>query len=194
MKKKILLASIFLLVPFALIFSCVIGVFLSGQEHRINARTKQIISAINGGNRDALKSLFSKKALDEADDIDSKIDYVFEIMQGEIDSWKVESRGSIKSIRYGKKSWMIRFSITISTAKEDYVIFVIDYNVDTMNSDNQGVYMLEFSKSSYSGEWNYWQNRMCAGISIIDRGETPKSKHSEINAMNAEVIGTGAFQ
>lgn len=129
---------------------------------------EQIISAIKDKDKETLKLLFSEQALDEAIDFDSEIDSLFDFIQGDIDSWERDGLGSDESIDYGKKSLMIRFAITINTDKDDYVLFVIDYNVDTKNPDNQGVYMLEVSKSSYSGEWESWQKRMHAGISIVE--------------------------
>lgn len=33
---------------------------------------------------------------------------------------------------------MIRFDFDIKTDKDDYGLFVIDYNVDTINPDNEG--------------------------------------------------------
>nr|WP_278309018.1 DUF5104 domain-containing protein [Papillibacter cinnamivorans] len=80
-----------------------------------------------------------------------------------MDSWS--SDGSIQN---GNKSLMIRPGFKVKTNEEEYSFFVIDYNVDTIDPDNEGVYMLEVSKTSYSGEWGSWQDRMRAGIFIVE--------------------------
>ena len=169
MKKKII-PILLIIASVLLLSSCdrIKGNIFMSEEKRADIRMEQIISAIKEKDRDSLKSLFSKKALAEADSIDGGMDCLFDWLQGDIVSWKREGLSSDKSIEQGKQSLMIRFSILINTNKDDFVIFVIDYNTDTINPDNEGVYMLETSKASYSGEWDFWQNRMCAGISVIE--------------------------
>jgi len=112
--------------------------------------------------------LFSDKVIEESDDFDGEITVLFDFIHGDIVSWEREGWASDESIEHGKKSLMIRFAINVNTDKEGYRFFVIDYNTDTINPDNEGVYMLEVSKSSYDGEWDSWQNRMRAGISIVE--------------------------
>ena len=63
---------------------------------------------------------------------------------------------------------MIRFGFDVVTDVDTYSFFIIDYNVDTISPENEGVYMLEVHKSSYNGEWESWQKRMRAGISIVE--------------------------
>jgi len=133
---------------------------------RSDARMDQIISALKDRDSAALKSLFSEKALDETNDIDSEIIRLFDFFQGEIESWEKDGWASSESVRYGKKSLMIRFEFDIKTDIDAYTFFVMDYNTDTINRSNEGVFMLEVSKSSYSGEWKGWQERMRAGIAI----------------------------
>lgn len=163
MSKRTVL-TLLALVNLLLFSSCV---FMS-EHKRADSRMEQIISAIKNKDSEALTSLFSKQALDGAVDINDETEYLFNFIQGDISSWKRDGFASDKSIDYGKSSLMIRFTITINTDKDDYEIYVIDYNKDTLNPDNEGVYMLEVSKSSYNGEWDYWQNRMRAGISIVE--------------------------
>jgi hypothetical protein len=54
----------------------------------------------------------------------------------------------------------------LKTDKDVYEFFVIDYNVDTINTDNQGVYMLELINNYGERELESWQDRMRAGIYI----------------------------
>lgn len=140
------------------------GITMS-EEKRADARMEQIISAIKEKDKEALKSLFSKKALDEANDFESDVDYLFKFLQGNIDTWERDGIAGSESIDHGKKSLMIRFAINVKTDKDVYRFFVIDYNTDTINPDNEGVYMLEVRLAD-SPNTGSWQERMRAGIYI----------------------------
>jgi len=159
--KRILISII--LIVLMLLSSC--RVFISN-DLRADARMEQIISAIKGNDKVALKTLFSKKALDEAVDIDSEIDFLFDFIQGDIVSWERDGWASDGKIDHGKRFLMIRFRINIKTDKEEYRFFVMDYNMDTINPDNEGMYMLEVCRASYEGIYLGWQERMRGGIDI----------------------------
>jgi hypothetical protein len=139
---------------------------IGSEEKQADARMEQIISAIKNKDRESLKSLFSKKALGETDDFEGGVDSLFNFIQGDIESWKRDGFASDESMEYGKRSWMIRFGFTVKTDKDVYQFFVIDYNVDTINTDNQGVYMLELIDNYGERELESWQDRMRAGIYI----------------------------
>ena len=140
------------------------GIVIS-EEKRADDRMEQIISAIKEKDGDALKSLFSKKALDEANDFESDVDYLFEIFQSDINTYARDGWASDGAIEYGKKTLMIRFTINVNTDKEVYRLYVIDYNTDTTNPDNEGVFMLELRLPD-SPNTGPWQGRMRAGIYI----------------------------
>ena len=140
------------------------GIFMSDRK-LADARMEQMISAIKEKDGEALKALFSKKALGEVVDFDTDVEYLFEFLQGEIESWERDGASTDESIRSGKRSLMIRFAINVNTDREVYRFFVIDYSTDTINPDNEGVYMLEvkFPDGPNTGSW---QERMRAGIYI----------------------------
>jgi len=163
MSKK--LKILFLLMGLLLLSSCDEegGGITMSEEKRADARIEQIISAIKEKDSDALKSLFSKKALDEANDFESDIDYLFEFLQGTISTWERDGIAGSESINNGKKSSMLRFAINVKTDKEVYRFFVIDYDTDTINPDNKGVYMLEVRLAD-SPNTGSWQERMRAGL------------------------------
>lgn len=171
MSKKIILVLL-ILVSLLLFSSCdeigggsEVGIIVS-EEKQADARIEQIISAIKDKDRESLKSLFSKKALDEANDFENDVDYLFELLQGDVDTWERDGWSSGESIENGKKSLMIRFSFDVKTDKDTYHFFVIDYNTDTINPDNQGVYMLELIKFTDEKDLESWQDRMRAGVYI----------------------------
>jgi hypothetical protein len=141
------------------------GIHVS-EDKKADVLMEQIISAIKDEDSETIKSLFSKKAIDEANDFDNGITDLFDFIQGNIDAWERDGWSSDESIEYGKKSLMIRFSIIVNTDKEDYMLFVIDYNSDTIDPDNEGVYMLEIIKLADRKNLESWQDRMRAGIYI----------------------------
>ena len=171
MSKKLIL-MILVLVSLLLFSSCDEiwgnsggGIFVSDEE-QADARMEQIISAIKAYDKEALKSLFSKKAIDEANDFEDGVDYLFELLQGDINTYERDGFSGDGLIEYGKKSLMIRFAFNVKTDEDLYKFFVIDYNTDTINSDNQGVYMLELIKFTDEKDLKSWQDRMRAGIYI----------------------------
>lgn len=136
------------------------------EDKRADARMEQIVLAIKDKDSEALKSLFSKKALDETDVFVGGADSLLNFIQGDIESWERDGFASDESMNSGKRSWMIRFGFTVKTDKDVYQLFIIDYNVDTINPDNQGVYMLELIDNYGERELESWQDRMRAGIYI----------------------------
>jgi len=164
MCKKVTVLLLLLVV--LLLSSCdKIGGIYVDDDKKADARMEQIISAIKEKDSDALKSLFSERALGEADDFETDIEYLFKILQGDIDSWERDGLSSEESIRYGKKTLMIRFAFDIKTDKDLYLCYLIDYITDTINPDNEGVYMLELRLPG-SPNTGAWQERMRAGLYI----------------------------
>jgi hypothetical protein len=91
---------------------------------------------------------------------------LFELIQGEIDSWeKDDGWASDGSIEYGKRSDMFRYGFDLIKDNETYLFFIIDYSTDTINPDNEGVYMLELRLPG-SPNTGSWQERMRPGIYI----------------------------
>jgi hypothetical protein len=142
------------------------GRIIGSEEKQADARIEQIISAIKDKDRESLKSLFSKEALDKANSFENDVDYLFKLLQGNVETWERDGWSSDESIKDGKKSLMIRFSFDVKTDKDIYHFFVIDYNKDTINPDNQGIYMLELIKFTDEKDLEPWQDRMRAGLNI----------------------------
>ncbi len=135
-------------------------------DSKTDARMEQIIDAIKNKDTEMLKSLFSQKALAEADDFDSEADSLFGIIQGNVESGERDGISSDITIEHGKKTVMARFGLDIKTDKDTYHFYVIDYITDTIDPDNEGVYMLELIEYTDQSDLQAWQNRMRAGIYI----------------------------
>jgi len=163
MKKIVIL--LLTLVSLISLSSC-FGMRTTSEGKRADERIEHMVSAIKDKDKEALKSLFSKKAIEEAEDFDSDAEYLFELIQGNIESWERDGWSSDERIDHGKKMMMIRYAFNLVTDEDTYRVFVIDYNIDTISPDNEGVYMLELIKFTDRSDLGPWQERMRAGIYI----------------------------
>lgn len=167
MNRKI--AIVFLLVFTMILSSCSLGggrMFFDNDDKIANKRLEQVIEAIKNQDRDALKAMFSKNALAEADDFDEHIDYLFEFFQGEVESCD-DGGGPIvdEDTEYGKKTKEVKSFFDVITDKQKYVFFLLDYPVDTINPDNVGLYTLRVIKAEdEKAQLTYWQDMKIPGI------------------------------
>jgi hypothetical protein len=163
--KKIVL--LILLTNSFMLTSCLYrgGPVYVGEERAAKKRIKEILAAIENKDKEAMKALFSKKALAEVNDFDEGVDYLFDFFQGDVQSWEIDAWSSGESIERGKKSIMLRVWYIVTTDKEKYMFFVIDYIKDTMNPDNAGLYTLRVIKAEdEETEFGYWQDMVIPGI------------------------------
>lgn len=112
-----------------------------------DARLEQVIEAIKNNDKDALKSMFSKQALDEAEDFDANMDYLFDFFQGEVMSWKSNGVSEDESIDNGHNTKKIDSMYYLDTDKQKYIFYLIECIVDTDHSDNVGLYTLRVIKA-----------------------------------------------
>jgi hypothetical protein len=127
---------------------------------------ERILSAIERKDKDKLKSLFSNKALREAEDIDENAAYAFNLFQGNVQSWELDT-GPITSenVENGNKRKEIKVWFNIKTDRENYILFFIDYPLDDFDSDNVGLYTLRIVKEQdKKGQLTYWQHMKIAGV------------------------------
>jgi hypothetical protein len=113
-----------------------------------DALFEAVYAAIQGKDSQALKSMFSKKALTEAKNIDEGIAYVFDLVQGVAVSWEQERIFPVDTFEYGKiknksDSWYV-----LVTTEETYIVFMSNYDIDEIDPDNQGLYALRVFRES----------------------------------------------
>lgn len=148
--------------------SCSLGggrIFVSSEYKIADARLEQILSAIKDEDKEALKGLFSKQVLDEIKDFDNGTEYLFDFFQGNVKSYERDKWSSSESVEHGKKAIIIRSWYTVSTDKDNYLFFVIDYTEDTINPDNAGLYTLRVIKAEdRETEFGFWQDMAMPGI------------------------------
>jgi len=128
-------------------------------------RFQEIITAIEDKNTEDLESLFSKNALKGAEDFNGDADYLFDFFQGDVISKKVASVTS-GSKNNGERITAVDYKYTVTTNKDNYIVFFTDVFVDTENPDNVGLYMLQIIKESDRDEQFDWggDKTKCAGI------------------------------
>lgn len=146
--QKIIISSI-LILSMLLLSSCTIGGSRTGilnknkDDKKAAIRLERVIEAIKNKDKNALKSIFSKQALEEADDFDSKVDDLFNFFQGEVVSWKKPSGPTVfESNDHGHEKKEVSSYYYVNTDKQKYFFLLRDYPVDTDHSDNVGLYML----------------------------------------------------
>ena len=71
-----------------------IGASIFGsREEKVDYRFKKVIEALEKKDKEALKAVFSKQALSDAEDFDERMDYLFEFFEGTVESWEKEPGG-----------------------------------------------------------------------------------------------------
>ena len=143
----------FLILIIGILFlnSCVFfgeGRLFNDDGKKADKRLEEIIEFINKKDKNALKEIFSEQALNEASDIDERIDYLFEFVQGEIKSWEVISHGSsTDSIDHDKREKTSMSWYYMNTDNQKFLIAFLEWLIDTENPENVGVYMLQVIKA-----------------------------------------------
>jgi hypothetical protein len=139
-------------------------------DRKIEDQMEQILESIKNKDQYALKAMFSKCALDEVENFDESIEYLFKYFEGNIDSKKRNSFSSETSIDYGKKSVKFLYSYTVTTDKDKYLFFVIDFAEDTINPNNTGLYTLRvISDEDKEAQFAYWEDMEIAGICVVKK-------------------------
>ncbi len=169
MRKKFITLILLLFVSIILLSSCSLGggriMIYDDNEKKADARLEEIIKTLKNQDKDALKVLFSKQTFDHANNFDASMEYLFGFFQGNVDSWKRDTFTSETSIENGKKSVMLVSWYTVTTDKDEYMFFIIDYTKDTINPDNAGLYTLRVIKAADEAtQFSSWQNMKIAGI------------------------------
>ena len=168
--KKILL--LIMLCVLCLCSCSVIEESMMSEDEYAEYIIDEIILSVNEQSPERLKALFSKTATESMNNFQEKSDNLFKFIASETVSHEYDGCvASDMSIEYGEKTNMFRFSFEITTAdNKKYDFFIICYNIDTVNADNVGVYMLEVANSDYD-EYVSWQERMTPGIVILESSE-----------------------
>ena len=117
-------------------------------DKKADTRFEQVIEAIKNNDKDDLESMFSEYVLNKADDFDKSMDDLFDIFQGEVESWERNGGPSVyESIDHGHKTKKINSMYYVNTDKQKYIFYLIEWTVDTGHPDNVGLYALRVIKA-----------------------------------------------
>lgn len=175
--KRLILFIVIIALSLGLLSCSYSKSMLNARESELNAsndkeiadtRFHKIEEALENKDKEGLKKMFSPKALKEAKDIDSGIDYIMEFYKGEIKSKDIARQVSDNK-HYGERTSELKVFCKVTTDKDAYIVFFIDQIVDTKNPDNVGLYMLQIIKESErKKEFDWGTNIKCAGIYLPD--------------------------
>lgn len=138
---------------------------LNDDAQKAEARLEQVIEAIKSQDKEALKAMFSKQALDEAQDLNERMDYLFSFIEGDIQTW--EDKGGIDDgvNNYGHTVMKSKYWYIVSTDKEDYLFFLFEYTKNTDHPENEGLYMVQVIKAEdMDAQFDVGTKTLCAGI------------------------------
>lgn len=137
-------------------------------------RMDRILSAIQDKDSKALKKQFSLKVLNEVDNIDDEIEKLFRFIEGDIESldWQDGKPCGPSSGHYyhGKKMIEVFSVFDVTTDKNEYVFFLYDYPIDTIDPENEGLYTLRVArKADEDNQYKeYWTEIVIPGLYVAE--------------------------
>ncbi len=114
-------------------------------EEIANEKISKIVEYINSEDEESLQSMFSKRALEEAEDFTEKAEQLFEFIDGDVISWEQPVNGApgvSTFYNHGKTVKEVDSFYNIETETESYFFLLNDFPVDEENSNNEGINML----------------------------------------------------
>jgi hypothetical protein len=127
----------------AMLSSCGFSQYYNGTTPGVQDRAEQIAEAITRQDADALKGLFSARALEEADDIDAQLEYLLSLFPtGSEVSYELNGINAPREVSGGEKWGMVRAVFKLTADGEDFWMFFAENTEDTRDPDNLGLYGL----------------------------------------------------
>lgn len=113
-------------------------------DKKADARLEQAIEAIKNKDKEALRTMFSKQAQNNAESLDERMDYLFNLFEGEVKSYNnINGAPTIhETIDNGHKTKRVKSYYYVDTNKQKYFFYLSEYTVDTDNPENVGLYTL----------------------------------------------------
>jgi hypothetical protein len=136
----------------------------SDDDTKAETRMGQIIEAIENRDKDALRAMFSEQALKEADDLDERMDWLFDFVDGDIVFWKQGIGSVLGSNNHGIKTKESNYWFSVNTDAEEYTFRLAECTVDTEHPENIGLYMLQVYKTKDASKERIGLDERYAGI------------------------------
>ena len=113
------------------------------EDAQMNAMNKKVVKCINEKDKKGLNNLFSKSAQKNIEDLDGKIDELFNVFDGKIiKSVRVSSKVTDGSINVQPFSIIGKCTFSLNS-KRQYIGYIDFCDKDDNNKDNVGLYMIE---------------------------------------------------
>ena len=149
MWNKMIAILMIMLLPLS---GCIMGGPMGGRPlysddgQKADARLEQVIAAMENRDKGALRAMFSEQALSEAVELDERMDYIFDFIQGDILSWKRDAGGASAINHYGHRDKGSIYWFTVTTDEDEYLFFLMECLENTDHPENVGLYMLQVIK------------------------------------------------
>ncbi len=197
MKRKIIILALICFVSTLLLSSCSGFVkkysrFFQDDRSDANAKMDKVLEALKNKDKEALKALFSSKAIAQTENIDKSIDELIEYFKGNFVSYNdwggpmVE--GGINDDGTDRNWKCIYSSYDVETSGEKYRLYIQDFTVDTADEDNVEIHSLYIikMKDDTDPQFGYWgDGKDTPGINIGIKNVLPKEDPS-ISAVTIE--------
>lgn len=171
MKKRFII----LVLSVSLLFlnSCVHGgrTLYDDTSQKADARFEKVLQAVKDHDKVALRAMFSEQALNETEDFEEQMNYLFGFIKGDIQSWESNVSGGLDgSYSHGQRMSKVRSWYTVKTDKEEYLFFMYEFTEDTEHPENVGLYMLQVIKAEDRAmQFDGGQDILMPGIYRPDR-------------------------
>jgi hypothetical protein len=143
--------------------SCSLLAPFINEQGQLDARMERIAAAINSHDAEAIKELFSPRALEDATDIDAGLDYFLSFFPNGVDSWESDGFSSSSENAFVKWTRLVKGGYKVSADGKDYYLSLIVFTVnDNLDPENVGVYglgVIPWSDNPYSvpaDAMGYW--------------------------------------
>ena len=136
--------------------------FFSNNDRKIASESfEKIIVAIEEQDKDTLESLFSEKALNNAESIDESIEELFQFYQGEMLSYNISSLGRFGGRNVDGRGYILtelQSTINVETDKKKYHFAIQEFTEDTEFPENVGIYSIYVVETDVLDEptANWW--------------------------------------
>ena len=108
-----------------------------------DARMEQIAEAVEAQDADALRGLFSPRAIEQATDLNDGLDYFLSFFPNGGLTWDIDHVNSSVATEYGKITKMLSAYIKVTADGKDFWVIFKDFTVNELiDPDNVGLYGL----------------------------------------------------
>ncbi len=167
--KKLLSLLLVLMMTVTLFTACSLPEIIKSEEIKADEKFDKVLDACKNQDANALKSLFSKNAINADENIDEDIARIFSIFQGEFvkyDGGKTSSDGK----KYDDFVLiLVKSSYDVETTEGNYRFAIADIFEDTSDKNNIGINSLYMVKAENSDtEFTYFgDGKWTPGINIM---------------------------